>query len=133
MRKIIFSSSASIYHADNVSPITEDMALGTTNPYATTKLIIEYMLRDLAAQKKWSVMSLRYFNPIGAHSSSYIGEIPNGVPTNLFPYILDVAIGRHDSVRVYGDDYNTTDGTGVRDYIDVCDLVDAHVLAYEKI
>ena len=133
MRKIIFSSSASIYHADNVSPIIEDMALGTTNPYATTKLIIEYILRDLAAQKKWSVMSLRYFNPIGAHSSSYIGEIPNGVPTNLFPYILDVAIGRHDSVRVYGDDYNTTDGTGVRDYIDVCDLVDAHVLAYEKI
>jgi UDP-glucose 4-epimerase len=131
--KVIFSSSATVYRADNKPPFTEDMPLGTTNPYGTTKLVIEYLLRDFATQKDWSVLSLRYFNPVGAHPSGYIGETPNGVPNNLLPYILDVATGKREKVNVYGNDYDTVDGTGVRDYIDVCDLVDAHVRAYEKL
>jgi UDP-glucose 4-epimerase len=133
VRKVIFSSSATVYHADNKPPFTEDIPLGTTNPYGTTKLVVEYILRDLAVQKDWSVASLRYFNPIGAHPSGHIGEIPSGIPNNLLPYILDVASGKRKEVNVYGNDYDTTDGTWVRDYIDVCDLVDAHVLAYERI
>jgi len=133
VRKVIFSSSATVYRSDNVPPFTEDMPLGTTNPYGTTKLVIEYILRDLAMQKDWSVMSLRYFNPIGAHPSGHIGEVPSGIPNNLLPYVLDVASGKRRAVNVYGDDYDTEDGTGVRDYIDVCDLVDAHVLGYSAL
>lgn len=131
VRHIVFSSSATVYHPDNQSPLTEDMKLGTTNPYGTTKLVIEKILEDLARDAQWSVISLRYFNPIGAHPSGYIGEIPSGIPNNLLPYIMDVAIGKRDKVLVFGDDYDTRDGTGVRDYIDVCDLVDAHISAYE--
>lgn len=133
VRKIVFSSSATVYKADNISPLQEDMSLGTTNPYGTTKLIIEYLLKDLALFSQWSVTALRYFNPIWAHPSGYIGELPSGIPNNLLPYILHVASGKRDFVRVFGDDYDTIDGTGVRDYIDVCDLVDAHVIAYEKL
>jgi len=109
------------------------MRLGTTNPYGTTKLVIEKLLEDLARDAHWSVISLRYFNPIGAHSSGYIGELPNGIPNNLLPYIMDVAIGKREKVWVYGDDYDTRDGTGVRDYIDVCDLVEAHISAYRHL
>ncbi len=133
VKKIIFSSSATVYRADNIPPFTEDMPLGTTNPYGTTKMVIEFLLRDLAETLDWQVTALRYFNPIGAHPSGYIGEVPNGIPNNLLPYILDVAVGKREKVAVFGDDYETIDGTGVRDYIDVCDLVEAHVLAYEKL
>ena len=131
VRKIVFSSSATVYRSDNVSPLTEEMVLGTTNPYGTTKLVIEHILEDLARNALWSVIPLRYFNPIGAHPSWYIGEIPNGVPNNLLPYVLDVASGKREKVSVYGNDYPTIDGTWVRDYIDVCDLVNAHIAAYE--
>lgn len=133
VRKIIFSSSATVYREDNIPPFTENMPLGTTNPYGTTKLVIEYLLWDLAMQKNWSVTSLRYFNPIGAHESGEIGETPNGIPNNLLPYILDVAIGKRKKVMVFGDKYDTIDGTGVRDYIDVWDLVMAHIAAYESL
>ncbi len=133
VRKIIFSSSATVYDPIHAPEYREGQSLAATNPYGTTKLVIEYLLRDLATQKDWSVMALRYFNPIGAHPSGHIGEVPRGIPNNLLPYILDVAVGKRKQVHVYGDDYETPDGTGVRDYIDVCDLVDAHLLAYEKI
>jgi len=133
VRNIVFSSSATVYHSENQSPLTEDMRLGTTNPYGTTKLIIEKILEDLARDARWSVIALRYFNPIGAHSSGYIGELPNGIPNNLLPYIMDVAIGKREKVWVYGDDYDTRDGTGIRDYIDVCDLVEAHISAYQHL
>lgn len=92
VRKIVFSSSATVYHADNISPLTEDMPTGTTNPYGTSKLVIEGLLKDYAIHARWSVVNLRYFNPIGAHPSGYIGEIPNGTPNNLLPYVLDVAL-----------------------------------------
>jgi UDP-glucose 4-epimerase len=130
VKNILFSSSAAVYHAKNISPITEDMPLGSTNPYATTKIIIEHLLQDYALHDWWSVMNLRYFNPIGAHDSGYIGEIPQWVPNNLLPYVLYVALGKYSEVKVYGDTYSTPDGTGVRDYIDVNDLVDAHAEAY---
>lgn len=133
VKKIIFSSSATVYRADNISPITESMPLGTTNPYGTTKLVIEYLLEDMVKQKDWSVMALRYFNPIGAHPSGYIGEVPQGIPNNLLPYLFDVADAKRHMVNIYGNDYDTIDGTGVRDYIDVCDLIEAHILAYEKL
>lgn len=133
VRDIIFSSSATVYDIRNAPEYREWQQLGTINPYGSTKLIIERILEDLSMHKWWHVMSLRYLNPIDAHLSGYIGEAPQGVPNNLLPYIYDVATGRRDAVRVYGDDYDTRDGTGVRDYIDVCDLVEAHLLAYEKI
>jgi UDP-glucose 4-epimerase len=133
VRKMIFSSSATVYDIRNAPEYREWQVLGTTNPYGSTKLIIERILEDLTQHKWWWVMSLRYFNPIGAHPSGHIWETPSGVPNNLLPYILDVASLKRESVRVYGDDYDTIDGTGVRDYIDVCDLVDAHVLAYERL
>jgi UDP-glucose 4-epimerase len=133
VKKIIFSSSATVYRADNPLPYTEDMVLGTTNPYGTTKLVIEKLLEDYARNGGWSITTLRYFNPIGAHPSGYIGEMPQGKPNNLLPYILDVARGKREKVFVFGDDYDTADGTGVRDYIDVNDLIDAHILAYEKL
>lgn len=133
MRKIIFSSSATVYRSDNIPPFRETLPLGTTNPYGTTKFVIEKILEDLAIHGNWSVTSLRYFNPIGAHPSCYIGESPSGIPNNLLPYVLDVALGKREKVSVFGGDYKTYDGTGIRDYIDVCDLVDAHVLAYQML
>ena len=133
VKKIIFSSSATVYSSNNISPLTENMPLATTNPYGTTKLVLEKVLEDYAKQWDWSVTNLRYFNPIWAHPSWYIGEIPRGTPNNLLPFIMDVACGKREKVIVFGDDYPTSDGTGVRDYIDVCDLVDAHLQAYQAL
>ncbi len=129
-RAIVFSSSATVYGDANESPISEDGATHPMNPYGRTKLIIEELLRDLAAaDPKWRVCNLRYFNPVGAHPSGRIGEDPQGAPNNLFPYIAQVAVGRRDRLTVFGDDYPTADGTGVRDYLHVCDLADGHVRA----
>lgn len=133
LRNIVFSSSATVYSQDNTLPLTEDSKLGTTNAYGTSKLVLECVLKDLASAKKWNAIALRYFNPIGAHESGYIGERPNGVPNNLLPYVLDVAIGKRERVGVYGNDYDTIDGTGVRDYIDVNDLAEAHLAAIRKL
>lgn len=133
VKKILFSSSATVYSAENIPPFTEEMPTGTTNPYGTTKLLIEKLLEDLALFSCWSVTSLRYFNPLGAHISGEIGEKPRDTPNNLFPYILDVAMGKREIVQVFGGDYATPDGTGVRDYIDVNDLVEAHLIAYEHL
>ncbi len=133
VQKIVFSSSATVYRSDNISPLTEDMPTGTTNPYGTTKLVIEKLLEDYSLHAGWSVTTLRYFNPIGAHSSGWIWETPQGVPNNLLPYILDVALGKREKVFVFGNDYDTPDGTGVRDYIDVNDLVEAHISSYKSI
>lgn len=101
VQKIIFSSSATVYHSDNISPLTEDMPTGTMNPYGTTKLVIEKLLEDYSRHAGWSVTILRYFNPIGAHPSGYIGEVPNGTPNNLLPYILDVALGKREKVFIF--------------------------------
>ena len=133
-KKIVFSSSATVYGMNNVSPLTEDMKIGgTTNPYGTTKYMIELILQDLyASDNEWSVVILRYFNPIGAHESGMIGENPNGIPNNLMPYITQVAIGKLPQLSVFGDDYDTHDGTGVRDYIHVVDLALGHIKAVEK-
>ena len=130
-KKIVFSSSATVYGGENVSPLREDMPEGKpTNPYGTTKLYIEHILKDIyAADNEWSVCLLRYFNPIGAHPSGLIGEDPRGVPNNLMPYISQTAIGRLKCLSVFGDDYDTPDGTGVRDYIHVMDLARGHVAA----
>lgn len=133
LRNIVFSSSATVYSQDNILPLTEESKLDTTNAYGTSKLAIEYVMKDLVAAKRWNAIALRYFNPIGAHPSGYIGERPNGVPNNLLPYILDVAIGKRERVGVYGDDYGTVDGTGVRDYIDVNDLAEAHLGAIKNL
>lgn len=135
VKKMVFSSSATVYGMNNISPLREDMvAGGTTNPYGTTKYMIEIILQDLVkADDKWAVTLLRYFNPIGAHKSGRIGEDPNGIPNNLMPYITQVAIGKRPELSVYGDDYDTHDGTGVRDYIHVVDLALGHVKAVEKI
>ena len=134
-KKIVFSSSATVYGAENESPLREDMPEGkTTNPYGTTKLYIERILRDTyKADNSWSICLLRYFNPIGAHKSGKIGEDPNGIPNNLVPYIAKVAVGKLDHITVFGDDYPTPDGTGVRDYIHVVDLALGHIKAVEKI
>ncbi len=133
-KKIVFSSSATVYGMNNISPLKEDMPVGgVTNPYGRTKLMIEEILRDLyRADDSWSIILLRYFNPIGAHKSGRIGEDPNGIPNNLMPYITQVAIGKLECLSVYGDDYDTPDGTGVRDYIHVVDLALGHVKAVEK-
>ena len=130
-KKIVFSSSATVYGMNNVSPLKETMPTGgTTNPYGTTKFMIELILQDLyAADNEWSICLLRYFNPIGAHKSGRIGEDPNGIPNNLMPYITQVAIGKRECLSVFGDDYDTPDGTGVRDYIHVVDLALGHVKA----
>lgn len=129
---LVFSSSATVYGKPKKLPITEDMDLHTTNPYGTTKLMIEMILKDLSfSNDKWSISILRYFNPIGAHSSGLIGEYPNGIPNNLMPYICKVAIGELSELKVFGDNYNTKDGTGVRDYIHVVDLAQGHVSAIE--
>lgn len=127
--KLIFSSSSTVYGTPSVLPLTEDMPTGTpTNPYGRTKLMIENILRDLCtAQPNFSAVCLRYFNPIGAHASGLIGEDPNGIPNNLLPYVARVASGKLQYVRVFGNDYPTPDGTGVRDYIHVVDLARGHV------
>ncbi len=134
-KKIVFSSSATVYGSENSSPLREDMPEGkTTNPYGTTKLYIERILKDTyESDKEWSVCLLRYFNPIGAHKSGKIGEDPNGIPSNLVPYITQVAIGKLDHLNVCGNDYPTPDGTGVRDYIHVVDLALGHIKAVEKV
>jgi UDP-glucose 4-epimerase len=130
VKAIVFSSSATVYGNPATVPIKEDFALSATNPYGRTKLMIEDILRDLhEADNSWRIGLLRYFNPIGAHSSGLIGEDPNGVPNNLLPFVAQVAVGRLAKLRVFGNDYPTHDGTGVRDYIHVMDLADGHVAA----
>ena len=133
-KKIVFSSSATVYGNPKTVPIKEDFPLHTTNPYGSTKLMIENILTDIhTADNEWSIALLRYFNPIGAHKSGLIGENPNGIPNNLVPYISQVAVGIRDHLNVFGDDYDTPDGTGVRDYIHVVDLALGHIKAVEKI
>ena len=132
-KKLVFSSSATVYGSKNPSPLREDMPTGgTTNPYGTTKVFTERILTDCChADPELNVALLRYFNPIGAHPSGLIGEDPNGIPNNLMPYIAKVAVGKLEKVHVFGNDYPTPDGTGVRDYIHVTDLASAHILAAE--
>jgi len=128
--QLVFSSSATVYGDPATVPITEDAPLGPTNPYGRTKLVAEMLLRDhAAANSEWSVVLLRYFNPVGAHPSGLIGEDPRGAPNNLMPYVAQVAIGRRPHVNVFGNDYPTPDGTGIRDYIHVQDLAAGHVAA----
>lgn len=131
-KKFVFSSSATVYGMNNKAPYTEDMPTSATNPYGYTKVMIEQILRDVCvADSDFSVVALRYFNPIGAHESGLIGEDPNGIPNNLVPYIAQVASGRLEQLSVYGNDYDTPDGTGVRDYIHVMDLSAGHVCAID--
>ena len=133
-KRIVFSSSATVYGNPKVLPIKEDFPLSTTNPYGTTKLMIERILEDVAfSDREFSTAILRYFNPIGAHESGIIGEVPNGIPNNIMPYIMHVANGDYDKLTIFGDDYNTPDGTGVRDYIHVVDLAKGHLKALDKI
>lgn len=133
-RRIVFSSSATVYGVPETVPITEDFPLSCTNPYGWTKLMIEQILRDLSASDpRWGIMILRYFNPIGAHASGRIGEDPAGIPNNLMPYIAQVATGRLPYLNVFGNDYPTVDGTGVRDYIHVVDLAKGHCKAIDYI
>lgn len=134
VKTIVFSSSATVYGDPATVPIVENFPLSATNPYGRSKLMVEEMLRDLAvADPSWRVGLLRYFNPVGAHTSGLIGEDPNGIPNNLMPYIAQVAEGRREMLSVYGDDYPTVDGTGVRDYIHVVDLAVGHVKALDKL
>ncbi len=134
VKKLVFSSSATVYGEKNISPLDESMPTSATNPYGMTKLMIENILFDLAkSDKQWSIICLRYFNPIGAHVSGLIGENPNGIPNNLLPYVAQVAVGKLAQVQVFGDDYTTVDGTGVRDYIHVVDLALGHVKALAKL
>jgi UDP-glucose 4-epimerase len=135
VKNLVFSSSATVYGTPTHVPLSEkDPIGGTTNPYGTTKLMIEYILKDFAiANPSFKALCLRYFNPVGAHPSGLIGEDPKGVPNNLMPYISKVAAGKLAYLSVYGDDYKTTDGTGVRDYIHVVDLAIGHLLAIENI
>ena len=135
VKKLVFSSSATAYGMNNPVPFREDMPIGgTTNPYGTTKFFIEQILQDLAfADPTWKIALLRYFNPVGAHESGLIGENPRGIPNNLMPYIVRVAAGQLEKLSVYGDDYPTPDGTGVRDYIHVCDLAAGHLKALEQL
>lgn len=133
-KKIVFSSSATVYGNPKTLPIKEDFPLSTTNPYGSTKLMIEQILQDLyVSDNEFSIAILRYFNPIGAHESGKIGEVPNGIPNNIMPYILRVAIGKYEKLTIFGSDYNTPDGTGVRDYIHVVDLSKGHLKALDKI
>ncbi|PIE03279.1 MAG: UDP-glucose 4-epimerase GalE [Acidobacteria bacterium] len=132
VRKMVFSSSATVYGLNHQSPLTEDLSLSATNPYGQTKLMIEQILRDLyVSDKSWNLALLRYFNPIGAHQSGKIGEDPNGIPNNLMPFITQVAVGKRKELSVFGDDYHTHDGTGVRDYIHVVDLARGHLSALD--
>lgn len=133
-KKLVFSSSATVYGSPASLPIKEDFPLSTTNPYGSTKLMIEQILKDLyIADNNWSIAILRYFNPIGAHESGLIGENPNGIPNNLMPYIIKVATNELPCLSIFGNDYNTKDGTGVRDYIHVVDLAKGHIKALEKV
>ena len=130
VKKLVFSSSATVYGMNNPVPFREDYPTSATNPYGYTKVMIEQMLRDLAvADPDWSIVMLRYFNPIGAHESGLIGEDPNGIPNTLLPYVAQVAVGKLPCLNVFGDDYDTPDGTGVRDYIHVVDLALGHLAA----
>jgi UDP-glucose 4-epimerase len=133
VRDLVFSSSATVYGQPEHLPITEDSPLGATNPYGRTKVVIEEMLRDLSTTGGWRIALLRYFNPVGAHPSGRIGEDPVGIPNNLMPYIMQVAVGRREHLTVHGDDYPTPDGTAVRDYLHVVDLAEGHVAALEHI
>lgn len=134
VKKIVFSSSATVYGDPASVPIKEDFPTSATNPYGRSKLIIEEILQDLyASDNSWKIALLRYFNPVGAHKSGLIGEDPNGIPNNLLPYISQVAIGRLEKLSVFGGDYPTPDGTGVRDYIHVVDLADGHLKALEAL
>jgi len=133
-RSIIFSSSATVYGNPNSVPIKEDFPLHATNPYGRTKLMIEEILRDIyEAESGWHIVLLRYFNPVGAHESGQIGEDPKGIPNNLMPYIAQTALGKREKLYIFGGDYDTPDGTGVRDYIHVDDLARGHLLAMQKI
>ena len=133
-KNIVFSSSATVYGNPEKCPITEDMPLSTTNPYGTSKLYIEQILRDIyVSDNEWGISLLRYFNPIGAHTSGLIGEVPSGIPNNLMPYISRVASKKLEKLNVFGNDYDTPDGTGVRDYIHVVDLASGHLNALDKI
>ena len=134
VKKLVFSSSATVYGNPKTVPIQEDFPLSCTNPYGRTKLMIEEILRDLSiSDPEWDIALLRYFNPVGAHKSGEIGEDPKGIPNNLMPYISQVAIGKLECLSVFGDDYETPDGTGVRDYIHVLDLANGHLKALEKL
>ncbi|MEW6989470.1 UDP-glucose 4-epimerase GalE [Colwelliaceae bacterium 6441] len=134
VKKLVFSSSATVYGENNPAPLDETMPTSATNPYGQTKLMVENILFDLAkSDQEWSIACLRYFNPIGAHESGLIGENPNGIPNNLLPYVAQVAVGRLPKLQVFGDDYDTVDGTGVRDYIHVVDLALGHVKALESL
>ena len=134
VKNLVFSSSATVYGDPHTVPIKEDFPLHATNPYGRTKLMIEEILRDLyVSDNEWNIAILRYFNPVGAHESGLIGEDPNGIPNNLLPYIAQVAVGKLECLSVFGNDYNTPDGTGVRDYIHVIDLANGHLKAVEKI
>lgn len=134
VKNFVFSSSATVYGDPHTCPITEDFPLSTINPYGATKLMIEDILRDIAkADSSFNIAILRYFNPVGAHKSGIIGEEPNGIPNNLMPYITKVAVGKLKELSVFGDDYNTHDGTGVRDYIHVVDLAKGHIKALDKL
>ncbi len=134
VKKLVFSSSATVYGNPASVPIDEDFPLSTTNPYGSTKLMIENILRDLyVSDNEWRIAILRYFNPIGADKSGLLGEDPNGIPNNLMPYIMQVAVGRLECLSVFGDDYDTHDGTGVRDYIHVTDLSLGHLKALERL
>jgi UDP-glucose 4-epimerase len=136
VKKLVFSSSCTVYGEPETVPISEQNRLQTVSPYGRTKFFIEEMCRDLAGAPDggdWKIVLLRYFNPVGAHESGLIGEDPKGIPNNLMPYILQVAVGRREYLRVFGDDYPTRDGTGIRDYLHVVDLAKGHVAAIEKI
>ena len=134
VKRLIFSSSATVYGDPHALPIKEDFPLSATNPYGHSKLVVEEVLRELQkADNEWNIALLRYFNPVGAHPSGLIGEDPNDIPNNLMPYISQVAIGKLERLQIFGDDYPTKDGTGVRDYIHVVDLAQGHVKALEKL
>ena len=135
VKKIIFSSSATVYGDSDIVPVHEELPImSATNPYGRTKTMMEEILKDLyKSDNSWNIVLLRYFNPVGAHESGFIGELPNGIPNNLMPYVSKVADGELDYVRVFGNDYDTPDGTGVRDYIHVVDLAKGHVSAIEKL
>ncbi|MCI6653799.1 MAG: UDP-glucose 4-epimerase GalE [Clostridium sp.] len=134
VKSLVFSSSATVYGKPKTVPIKEDFPLSVSNPYGRTKLITEDMLRDIyKSDNEWNIAILRYFNPIGAHESGRIGENPNGIPNNLLPYIAKVAAGQLECVNIFGDDYDTPDGTGVRDYIHISDLAEGHIKALQKL
>ena len=134
VKKLVFSSSATVYGKDLRVPFKEDLSMSATNPYGRTKIMIENILQDIyISDNQWSIVLLRYFNPIGAHKSGLIGEEPNGIPNNLLPYICKVATGELEYLNIFGNDYDTIDGTGVRDYIHVVDLAKGHIKALDSI